>query len=287
MPFVQAGEVRLHYVAHGDGRRPVVFVHGNLGCLDWMSLVWPLLPPGLRVYAYDWRGCGGSDKPEPEPGYANYSISAHARDLIAFLDALGLERVDLAVHSTGSIIADRAVLTAPGRFGRILALDPVPPQSLRFDEAAVALFAAMKADPDSAFAGLATAAPTLFRPESLGPGMKPVFRDSASPAQRELFELLVERTRGLSDGIWFGTPARLTLEAESGELAARAAELTPPQRVIWGEFDYWIPRADVERMARALPDCTLSIEAGVGHSMNLEDPRRFAKLFSEFFTVRL
>lgn len=286
MPFVQAGDVRLHYIEHGHGEEPVVFVHGNLGCADWMSLIWPLLPPSLHVYAYDWRGCGESDKPAPEPGYSNYSMPTHAGDLIAFLDALGLARVNLAVHSTGALIADYAVLAAPERFGRILALDPVPPASLRFDEAAVAVFAAMKADPETAFAGMATAAPTLFRPESLAPGSTPVFRNGASAAQRALFEQLVERTRLLSDGIWFGVPAHLTREAELGELAARTGELTPPRRVLWGELDYWIPRAAIEEMTRALPDCTLAVEAGVGHSMNLEDPQRYAKLFSEFFTMR-
>ena len=287
MPFVQAGGVRLHYVEHGRGERAVVFVHGNLGCTDWMNLVWPLLPDDLHVYAYDWRGCGESDKPEPTAGYGNYAMPVHAGDLLNFLDALGIERCDLANHSTGGIICDYALLQAPQRFGRVLSLDPVAPCSIHFDQDSLELFAAMKADRDTAFAALATAAPTLFQPETLAPGHTPVFKDSIGADQRALYKLLVEKTRSLSDGIWFGTPVQLTREAESGTLARRQSEIRHPHKVLWGEFDYWIPRPHVEAMARDLPHCELSVEAGIGHSMNLEDPQRFASIFEKFFTFSL
>ena len=49
----------------------------------------------------------------------------------------------------------------------------------------------------------------------------PRFADTATAAQRELFERLIDRTRVLSDGIWFGTPHNLALEWDSKALAAR------------------------------------------------------------------
>ena len=58
MPFVQAGDVKLNYVEHGSGDNIIVFIHGNLGCVNWMDLVWPRLPKTLHVFAFDWRGCG-------------------------------------------------------------------------------------------------------------------------------------------------------------------------------------------------------------------------------------
>ena len=284
MPFVQAGDVRLNYVEHGRGDRVVVFVHGNLGCVEWMDLVWPKLPDDLHVYAFDWRGCGRSDKPTPEPGYANYSMAQHASDLLTALDALDIERCDLANHSTGGIICDHALLAQPERFGRVLSLDPVAPRGLRFDEQGLALFRAMKADREVAFAALATAAASLFEPESLAPGKTPVYARTATAQQRAQFELLVDNTRRLSDGIWQGTAVQLTREFESGELHRRQGEIGHPHRVLWGELDYWIPRADLEEMARLKPNCELRVLPGVGHSMNLEDPAGYAAQFTEYFS---
>jgi non-heme chloroperoxidase len=284
MPFVQAGDVRLHYVEHGRGDRVVVFVHGNLGCVEWMNLVWPRLPDDLHVYAFDWRGCGLSDKPAPEPDYANYGMDRHAQDLLTALDALGIERCDLANHSTGGIICDHALLAQPDRFGRVLSLDPVAPRGLRFDEQGLALFQAMKADRAVAFAALATAAASLFEPESLAPGQTPTYRATTSAPQRALFELLVDKTRLLSDGIWQGTPVQLTREFERGELHRRQGRIRHPHLALWGELDYWIPRADLEEMARLKPNCELRVLPGVGHSMNLEDPAGYAALFADYFT---
>lgn len=284
MPFAQAGDVRLHYVEHGTGERTVVFVHGNLGCVEWMELVLPLLPTDLRVIAYDWRGCGESDKPAPSAGYGNYSMATHAGDLLKLLGALGIEHCDLANHSTGAIICDHALLAAPERFGRVLSLDPVAPRSISFDEQALGLFGAMKADRNVAFAALATAAPTLFRPDTLAPGKLPLFRDDTRPEQRQLFQKLVARTAVLSDGVWFGTPTQLTAEATSGELAARQRELAHPRLILWGEHDYWIPREHMEELAAALPHCRLERIPHVGHAMNIEDPQGFAQRFTGFFT---
>jgi hypothetical protein len=46
----------------------------------------------------------------------------------------------------------------------------------------------MKTDRDVCFAGLASAAPTLFRPETMVAGQMPQFADATSTAQRELFK---------------------------------------------------------------------------------------------------
>src|SRR5512140_965792 len=101
MARVKAGEVHISYVEHGTGDNVVLAVHGNLGCADWLDLVLPLLPSDIRVIAAEWRGCGDSDKPEPARDYSNYSMATHARDMLALLDALGIERCHLYGHSTG------------------------------------------------------------------------------------------------------------------------------------------------------------------------------------------
>lgn len=289
MPRIQVGEIALNYFEHGGeagpGGLPVLAIHGNLGCAHWLDLAVPLLPSGLRVIASEWRGCGDSDKPEPAPNFANYRMATHAADHLALLDALGIERCHLYGHSTGGIIISHLLTLAPERFGKVLMLDPVSPLGIELHPAQLAVLRAMKADRDLAFAGLATAAPTLFEPASLSAGQKPRFAASARAAQRALFALLVDKTRILSDGIWFGTPHDLGREWSEGALAERMPAMLHEHLILYGEQDQWIPAAHMERMAERLPHARLERFAEVGHSMNLEQPERFAKIFGDYFSV--
>lgn len=283
MTRVKAGDLAINSIEHGAGDNVVLAVHGNLGCADWLGLVLPLLPSTIRVIAAEWRGCGDSDKPEPAKDYANYSMDTHARDMLNLLDALGIERCHLYGHSTGGIICSHMLTKQPERFGKVLMLDPVTPIGLQLAPGQIGVLTQMKTDRDTAFAGLASAAPTLFRPETLVAGQRPQFADTTSTPQRELFERIVERTGVLSDGIWFGTPHNLALEWESKALAAQMDRMTHEHLVLYGKLDYWIPREHVDEMAKRLPNCKLEVFPYVGHSMNLEVPLLFARVFADYF----
>jgi pimeloyl-ACP methyl ester carboxylesterase len=175
------------------------------------------------------------------------------------------------------------LMMAPQRFKKVLMLDPVTPLGLALAPGQIDVLNQMKRDRDFAFAGMASAAPSLFRPETMVAGQTPRFDDATTSAQRELFELLIERTRVLSDGVWFGVPHNLALEFESGALAKRMPEMTQEHLVLFGKLDYWVPREHVETMAKALPNCRLEVFPYVGHSMNIEQPLLFARVFSDFF----
>src|SRR3954454_23091382 len=171
MPRVQAGDVQLGWREGGSGDVTVVFVHGNLASKDWFELAAPLFPSGLRVIGIDWRGCGESDRPAPSPDYVNYSMQQHAKDMLAALDELQIPFCHLATHSTGGIIAARMLLMQPERFGRVLALDPVSPLGISFNEDQMGLFRAMMTNREITRAVMATAATSLVIPESLAPNM--------------------------------------------------------------------------------------------------------------------
>ena len=53
-------------------------------------------------------------------------------------------------------------------------------------------------------------------------------------------------------------------------------EIWHPHLVLWGEKDGWIAAADLKATAAAMPDCRLITVPGIGHSMNLESPARYA-----------
>lgn len=283
MPRVNIGDLNLNYVEHGHGDNVVLAIHGNLGCANWLDLAMPLLPANIRVIAAEWRGCGDSDKPQPTPDYSNYAMAVHARDHLRLLDALGIEHCHLYGHSTGGIIISHLLAMAPERFGKVLMLDPVTPFGIQLASGQMGILSAMKSDRDIAYAGLATATPTLFRPETLIAGATPAFAEATSQAQKDLFAMLVDKTRALSDGVWFGTPHNLGLEWESGTLAKGMSLMRHEHLILYGKMDYWIPREHIDRMVKELPNARLELFPYVGHSLNVEQPLLFARVFGDFF----
>jgi non-heme chloroperoxidase len=279
---VRAGEVHLGCRDWGEGDVTVVFIHGNLASKDWIELAAPLFPSGVRVIGIDWRGCGESDRPKPAADYSNYSMQQHALDMLAALDELKIPFCHLATHSTGGIIGARMLLKQPERFGRVFALDPVTPLGLSFNADQIGLFRAMMASKELTRTVMATAAASLFVPESLAPDTMPRFREGLGEIQA-FYERILEQTFGVSEGIWLGTPFNLNLERESGDLERHMTEIWHPHLVLWGEKDGWIPPADLRTMAAAMPDCRLVTVPGIGHSMNLEVPALYAGYFGAWF----
>jgi pimeloyl-ACP methyl ester carboxylesterase len=113
---VVARGLRFHVAEAGAGD-PVVLVHGwPQHWWMWRHVV-PLLAPHARLVMLDLRGFGWSDAP---PGA--YDKQTLADDLLAVLDALGLDRVCLMAHDWGAWAGFLACLAAPERFAAFLAL---------------------------------------------------------------------------------------------------------------------------------------------------------------------
>jgi pimeloyl-ACP methyl ester carboxylesterase len=84
--------------------------------------VLPALARGRRVICPDLRGFGWSDAP---PGaYAKEDL---ATDVLALLDALGIQRLDLAGHDWGGFVAFLVSLRAPARVRRLAVLSIIHP----------------------------------------------------------------------------------------------------------------------------------------------------------------
>jgi pimeloyl-ACP methyl ester carboxylesterase len=153
---------------------------------------------------------------------------------------------------------------------------------MSFNTDQIDVIRAMMASKELTRAVMATAASSLFVPESMMPNAIPRFREGLGEIQA-LFDRIIEQTFGVSEGIWIGTPVNLTLERESRELERRMPEIRHPHLVLWGERDGWIPPADLRTMAAAMPDCRLVVVPGIGHSMNLEVPALYAGYFGAWF----
>lgn len=284
MPFIQAGEVKLHYVEHGSGNNIVIFIHGYLGCVQWMDLIWHRLPKDIHVYAIDWRGCGDSEKPAVTGDFENYSIKQHAQDMINAVKTLGISKCSLATHSTGGLISTYMLLAQPQLFEKVLALDPVSPTGLQIPGDSRAFFYALKENRNFAFKALAVVAPALFVQESLRPGAKVEFKTETTAQQRDIFNLIVDRARILSDGAGVGTPYHLQKEHDTDTLAKEARRIKHHHLVLWGEVDMLIPLKDMEEMTKLLPNCQLQLIKDVGHVLMIENPDLYARIFTEYFS---
>jgi len=112
--------VELVYDEAGSGERAFVLVHGFSGYRDDFAGQLPALARQGRTIAYDHRGHGDATK-TGDP--ASYSFAQLTDDLLAFTDALGLERFDLLGHSMGGMIALRFVLAHPERVASLILMD--------------------------------------------------------------------------------------------------------------------------------------------------------------------
>jgi pimeloyl-ACP methyl ester carboxylesterase len=126
-----ADGTRVHVAEAGAGP-PLVLVHGwPQHWWAWRRLL-PALAQERRVICPDLRGLGWSDAP---PGA--YTKEGWADDLVALLDALELDAVDLAGHDWGGLAAVLAALAAPDRARSVTAVSivhpwpPAPAPSLR------------------------------------------------------------------------------------------------------------------------------------------------------------
>lgn len=120
--------LRLH--AFGPpGGPPLLLLHGVTGTgLRFRRLAEEELP-GVRVIAPDLRGHGDSTWHPP------WHLEAHVADVLAVLDALGLDRVPVGGHSFGGLVAMALAAAAPERVERLALIDP----ATAMDPAAAAL----------------------------------------------------------------------------------------------------------------------------------------------------
>jgi pimeloyl-ACP methyl ester carboxylesterase len=116
--FIVAGDLTFHYVQWGEQGHPIIFVHGltaNAFCFQAFA---DDLTRDHRVFAYDLRGRGDSDKPE-----SGYSIPIHAADLAELIDEWELNRPVVAGHSSGAFIALYLAAHYPEKLSKLILID--------------------------------------------------------------------------------------------------------------------------------------------------------------------
>lgn len=228
-----------HAVA-GEGR-PLVLLHG------WgahTALVWPLAQAmstrGCRVYALDMPGFGQT----PPPPTA-WTIYDYARFVIAYLDAQGLQQVDLFGHSFG------------GRLGLILGSEYAP----RIRKMALADAAGIKS-------------PTPW-PVTLRLNTYKAIRDSlyriGAKSLADTLRTAYNRRYGSTDFQQTSGVMRETfVKVVNEDLRPYAARVQCSTLLFWGDQDEDTPLWQGQLLEKTIPDAGLIVHKGAGHYSYLD-----------------
>lgn len=273
---VSARGIEFHYAEAGSGDDVVLCLHGwPQNWYEWRHLM-PALADSYRVIALDLRGYGWSDA--PPSGYEKENM---ADDVLAVLDALGIERVKLVGHDWGAWIGFLLALKAPQRFERYLALNILPP------------WTTMRA-----------MAPHLWRFWYqwliLSPGIGPWLHTSGKFVPKVLVGASVRREvwddatlHAFSDP--FTEPARANAavqtyrvfnlhevrEIAKGKYAK--ARLQVPTKLLFGKGDQALKYTLLDGYEKHADDMQLELVDGCGHFIADEMPDLVAEKAREFF----
>jgi len=246
MPHITVNDHEFFYREQGSGAA-ALFVHGfPLDSTMWLEQI-RILSDSRRCIAPDLRGFGRSS-----PSTRSVlSMEDLADDLVAFIDALGIEKVDLIGLSMGGYVALAFAERHPGRL-RTLAL--VDTKSTEDSEDA-------KAGRDAAAGRAAAEGRSGLAADMIGV----LVAESASTWIRARLRTMIE-----------STPTESIVAALEGmkrrqDRTAVLSNLALPIAAIVGEHDVLSPIAEADHMAVAAGGA-LTVVPDTGHMSPIEDP---------------
>jgi pimeloyl-ACP methyl ester carboxylesterase len=258
----------IHHVVTGQGRPPIVFVHGfGCGRADWDAQV-AHLSPRHQCVAVDLRGHGAS------PGAAaDCSIERYGADVAEVIRALALPPAILVGHSLGCRVVIEAALQAPTQTAGVILVD-----GSQFAPEMAAVFRERFATPD----GYATMVNGIF---------KDMFTASSDPA---VAASVIERARRLPRPI--GEKMMTDLQRyDVGRLTHSLPSLRVPVMAV--QATYTNEKRERRTMSRGqttpyldmlhatVPAVRIEIIADTGHFPQLDESTQINALIDSFVTA--
>jgi len=114
--------VKIHYEVAGNGPA-LLLTHGFTATGEMFAANVPALAARNTVITWDMRGHGRSGYPD-DP--ADYSPELSIADMVALLDAVGVERAIIAGHSLGGFLSLMFHVAHPERVAALLLIDTGP-----------------------------------------------------------------------------------------------------------------------------------------------------------------
>jgi 2-hydroxy-6-oxonona-2,4-dienedioate hydrolase len=274
VPFVQgyldAGGIRTRYLHAGDENSPpLILLHGSGGHAEAYVRNLEAHADHFSTWSIDMLGHGYTDK----PGHP-LEIGHYVDHLLAFLDAIGVERAHLSGESLGGWVVSRVAADHPAKVDRLVLntaggsqADPeVMKRIITLSMAAAenptwetvqARIKWLMADKSKSYDDLVASRQRVYRQ----PGFVAAMRDIMALQDPEI------RARNLMSTNDYGS-------------------ITAPTLVLWTSDD---PTADVtegRRIASMIPGARFEVMAGCGHWPQYEDTKTFDRLHIDFLLGR-
>jgi pimeloyl-ACP methyl ester carboxylesterase len=263
-----------------EGLPPALYVHGLGGSsLNWSALM-SELDGDVDGAAVDLPGFGLS----PPPDDGDYSVSAHARAVIRYLDAEARTPVHLLGNSLGGAVATRVAAARPDVVRTLTLISPALPElrpqrtalptALLAVPGAAGLFARLTKDwsierRTREVLALCYGDPARVTPEG--------FRAAAEEYESRLrlpyfWDALTRSARGLVNAYTLGGQHSLWRQAE---------RVLAPSLLVYGGRDQLVGLRMAQRAATAYRDARLLTLPEAGHVAMMEYPEAVACAFRE------
>jgi len=257
----------LHCADGGAGHDgpALVMLHGLYGSgNNWRGIA-RSLEPTRRVLRPDLRNHGQS------PHDADMDYRALAGDVVALLDASGIEQADVMGHSMGGKVAMALALTHPQRLRRLMVVD-IAPMAYDHEHEHGGLIRAMQAI-DLAAAGSREAVDAQLA------------RTVTHPMIRQF--LLTNLQRRGEHWVWRIPLATLAdqLPVIQGWPGGLGRLSDRPARFVHGGASDYVDTAGRAAIAQHFPAADVVSYPGVGHWLHAEAPQRFTDELTDFLTT--
>ena len=256
--------VTFVYRRFGSAERdapPLLCLQHFRGNLDnWDPALVDRLATDREVILLDNRGVGASTGVVPD------NVADMARDVLRFVDALGLRQIDLLGFSLGGYVAQDVALVRPRLIRMIVLAGTAPkgaPRIHRWSDEVYALATQDELDA-SRFIRLFFSGSQ----ESRDKGMRFLARITSRTSGRDEATDLPTRDAQLEAFARWGIPDPSKL--------ARLAAITHPTFVAAGDNDTLMTTENSRLLARHLPNAQLRIYPDAGHGFLNQYPEQFA-----------
>ncbi len=279
---VHAAGAAFHVVTAGTGPA-LLLLHGWPEYWRTWDAVIQRLKHRFTLVAPDLRGFGASDKPDGPWGAAE-----HAADMVALLDAMGLDRVGVVGHDVGGAVMQPLARQVPERLAGLFFFDFVHPG-----------IGARMGTPDR----LGEIWYQSFHQLDVAPALVGASRQACQAYIGFILRHWSHRKDAFSTVLedWidnFMAPGNLAggfayyKAAQAGRVAMMRGDapglppIAVPTCVRWAEHDPLFPYAWTDRLGETFTDLDLAMFEGVGHFPHREDPDRAAAEIARFFEAR-
>lgn len=260
--------VDLNYRISGDGP-PLILLHGLFGSLENLGGISRRLQDQWQIHALDQRNHGSS----PHTNTMDYP--AMADDVLAYMDARGLDKAAILGHSMGGKTAMQVALRAPERVERIIVADIAPvTYHPRHDAVLEGLTSVdlgsirSRQDADSFLAGyVEEPGVRQFLLKNLVRVTDDERNDNPGPYRWRLNLPVIERCY------------HQLAQAPEGD-----GPFEGPVLFIKGADSAYIQEKHRDSIRRLFPNADLRIITGTGHWLHAEKPDSFAALCRRFLT---